>query len=89
MQISGRGHQTVGERIADPLIKNRGPCPVCKQYLPRLKLGPFIKHRHHCKGGINKRDVSCSPLDNYANNPVRKKKIHPRSFQKHFGKLTG
>ena len=25
MQISGRGHQTVGERIADPQIKNRGP----------------------------------------------------------------
>lgn len=81
MQVSGRGRQTVGERVADPQITNRGPCPVCKQHLPRLKLGPFIKHRHHCKGGINQRDVSCSPPDRYTNNPVRKKKSGPALFK--------
>ena len=90
MQVSSRVHQTVktGESVVVPQIKNRGPCPGCKQYLPQLKLGPFIKHRHHCKSDMDQRDVSCSPPARNTNNSVSKKKILPRSFQNHFGKLA-
>ena len=70
MQISGREHQPLEiteKSVLAPQIKNRGPCPVCKQYLPQLKLGPFIKHRHHCKGDLRDREVSCSPPVRYIN----------------------
>ena len=89
MQVSGRGHQTLpiktGESVVAPQIKSRGPCPVCKQYFPQLKLGPFIKHRHHCKGDISQREVSCSSPVRYTNSRLSTQK-HPHSF---FSKASG
>ena len=83
MQVSSRVHQTVktGESVEVTKLKNRGPCPGCKQYLPQLKLGPFIKHRHHCKGDIGQRDVSCLPPDRNTNKSVSKKKSCPALYQ--------
>ena len=66
MQFSDCGHQTLpvtGVPVVCPQINNRGPCPVCKQYFPELKLGPFLKHRHLCKGDIKQREVRSSPPD--------------------------
>ena len=77
MQVNGREHQThvvsTGESVVSPKIKNRGPCPVCKKYLPQLKLGPFIKHRQQCKVDISQREVSCS-------SPDRSSPPNPHSF---------
>ena len=83
MQVSCRGYQTLavktGESVVGPQINNRGPCTGCKQYFPELKLGPFLKHRHHCRGDINQREVSCSPPGSYTNNPLSEEK-HPNPF---------
>ena len=43
-----------GQGKVSPAL-NRGPCSVCKQYFPQLKLGPFPRHCHHCKGDISQR----------------------------------
>ena len=81
MQVSGRQTLQVktAEGVTDSRIKNRGPCPVCKQYLPELKLGPFIKHRYYCTEDISQREVSCSPPDRYIDSHPSKKR-HPCSF---------
>ena len=67
MQVNSREHRphmvNTGESVLTPRIKNRGPCPVCKKYLPQLKLGPFIKHYHQCKVDISQREVSYSSSD--------------------------
>ena len=67
MQVSGRERRPLpvrtGGSVANLQIKDRGPCPVCKKHFPELKLGPFIKHRYHCKGEISQREVSCLPAD--------------------------
>ena len=81
MQVSGRQTLQVktAEGVADSRIKNREPCPVCKQYLPELKLGPFIKHRYYCAEDISQREVSCSPPVRHTNSHPSKKR-HPCSF---------
>ena len=67
MQVIGREHRPppvkTGGSVANLQINNRGPCPVCKKHFPELKLGPFIKHRYHCKGKISQREVSCLPAN--------------------------
>lgn len=81
MQVSGHIHQAVKTResVVDPQAMNRGPCPVCRQHLPQLKLGPFIKHRYHCRGDISQKEVSCLPLGKSANSSLSETK-HPRPF---------
>ena len=83
MEVSGRGHRTLpvktGESGTGPQIKSRGPCPLCKQYFPELKLGPFLKHRHHCKGEIIQRQVTFSPPGRYNDSRLSTKK-HPDPF---------
>ena len=88
MQISGREHQTLEtteKSVLPTQVKSRGPCPVCKQYFPQLKLGPFIKHRHNCNGNLSDRKVSCTP-DISTATPV-KKNITARSVKKYLREL--
>ena len=80
MRVNDRGHQTFlvqwGESAVTHQTKNRGPCPVCDQCFPQLRLGPFIKHRQHCKAGISQREVNCLSPGLYTNSHLRIKK-HP------------
>ena len=64
---------------------DKEPWALCKQYFPGLKLRPFIKHRHHCKGDISQREVSCSVTDRYTNIRLSTGK-HPYPF---FSKASG
>ena len=88
MQVSGRGDDVLP--VTDPLIKSRGPCPVCKQYYPKLKLGPFLKHRRECQGDISQRVVSRSPPCKYNNSPLSNKQHqHPAKALGQTGSLEG
>ena len=89
MQVSGRQHQTLevtGQSVVYPQTKKRGPCPVCKQYFPELKLGPFIKHRNSCKGDLRRREVSCP--DRYINSSLSNKKHSCQICAKVFGRKS-
>ena len=85
MQINGGEQQLPADRVAAPQIKNHGPCSRCKQHLPRLKLGPFLKHQYHCKGDISQKEVSCPSPGSYTNSHLSPKKQPHSSFSKAFG----
>lgn len=85
MQINGREQQLPPDHVAVPQIKNHGPCSRCKQHLSQLKLGPFLKHQYHCKGGISQKKVSCPSPGSYTNSHLSPKKQPHSSFSKAFG----
>ena len=83
MQVSTHANQTLpvrtGESVVPSPIDGRGPCPVCKQYLPQLRLRPFLKHCSNCTVSISQRAVSCSSPGRMTKSLLSKNK-HPGLF---------